>query len=341
VGDGLGAHSLRRRLALWVLLEGAQSAAHAFQNIAVVEVTLENPNGYDGVVKTEGGYLYLCLPWVSRWEWHAFSVFDHPTLENHSCVCISIVGDWTKAMREQLTSNNLKLHRSAGSLEGELEFYLPRIKCFDDEAWTFVFYTGKRKLNLGKKPDHEFLMVILGRAPPLEDLVCNIVDNVNNGIPISSELMDRARKAERDVYDKSAVDKWKSVRDSVRDDADKDGKASRTAFTSRQQSHQNLLALTGADRSYEDGSPSHGISPYQNNSLSLWEVNRARERDLSPQRDVYAYRFLNSSKQVVLDFRVRRGLCFRLGFSSRLRRCLFFRLGFNSLYMRFLQQFRS
>ena len=65
-----------------------------------VQVTWEHPPGF----KSEGsGYVYLCLPWISRTEWHAFSLVSHPTLPNHSCVCMAAVGDWTKAVHNALS----------------------------------------------------------------------------------------------------------------------------------------------------------------------------------------------------------------------------------------------
>jgi predicted ferric reductase len=64
-----------------------------------VEVVWEHPKGF---VSDGAGYVYICLPWVSRGEWHAFSLVSHPTLPNHSCVCMAAVGDWTKAVHSAL-----------------------------------------------------------------------------------------------------------------------------------------------------------------------------------------------------------------------------------------------
>ena len=60
-----------------------------------VELTFEHPEGfkYDGT-----GYVYVCLPWISRWQWHAFSIFPHPWRPNHSSICVSVAGDWTEAV---------------------------------------------------------------------------------------------------------------------------------------------------------------------------------------------------------------------------------------------------
>mmetsp|Transcript_26201 Transcript_26201/g.86059 ORF Transcript_26201/g.86059 Transcript_26201/m.86059 type:complete len:354 (-) Transcript_26201:40-1101(-) len=64
-----------------------------------VELAFENPSGFH----TNGtGYVYICLPWISKSEWHAFSMFKHPTLPNHSCVCMAVVGDWTRRVHDAL-----------------------------------------------------------------------------------------------------------------------------------------------------------------------------------------------------------------------------------------------
>merc|ERR1712224_91460 len=42
------------------------------------------------------------VPWICKNEWHAFSVFPHPTLADHSCVVIAQVGEWTRALRTEV-----------------------------------------------------------------------------------------------------------------------------------------------------------------------------------------------------------------------------------------------
>ena len=64
-----------------------------------VELVWEHPSGF----RSDGaGYVYICLPWISKTEWHAFSLVKHPTLPNHSCVCMATVGDWTKKVHAAL-----------------------------------------------------------------------------------------------------------------------------------------------------------------------------------------------------------------------------------------------
>ncbi|XRB00832.1 FAD-binding FR-type domain-containing protein [Pycnococcus provasolii] len=64
-----------------------------------VEMSFEHPHGFssDGT-----GYVMVCLPWISKSEWHAFSLFKHPKKDNSSAVCIAVAGDWTKKLHDAL-----------------------------------------------------------------------------------------------------------------------------------------------------------------------------------------------------------------------------------------------
>ena len=67
---------------------------------SAVEISWENPPGF---VNHGAGYVYICLPWISRTQWHAFSLVQHPTRSNHSAVCMATVGDWSKAVHAALS----------------------------------------------------------------------------------------------------------------------------------------------------------------------------------------------------------------------------------------------
>ena len=220
-----------------------------------VEVTWENPPGF---VSSGSGYVYLCLPWISRAEWHAFSIMMHPTKPNHSCVCMATLGDWTTKVHAALakptcrpgwvygpfaspfssggdfdnliaiaTGIGITPALSAVTALGEnrrvnliwmcrdpdlIEFYLAKTE-FEPDAWTFIFYTGKRKLVLGTKVGidsaaiNPFVKVIHGR-PDLEELTCSIVDNLTNGTSMPEELMARARKTDLETRGQSAADRF-------------------------------------------------------------------------------------------------------------------------------------
>ena len=49
-----------------------------------------------------GGFAYVCLPWVARDQWHAFSLFEHPAEPNKRQVFMLKAGDWTNAVHEAL-----------------------------------------------------------------------------------------------------------------------------------------------------------------------------------------------------------------------------------------------
>jgi len=46
--------------------------------------------------RTQGTYAYVCLPWVEKNEWHAFSVFENPENEQECQIFMTAIGDWTK-----------------------------------------------------------------------------------------------------------------------------------------------------------------------------------------------------------------------------------------------------
>ncbi|KAK7239752.1 dual oxidase [Aureococcus anophagefferens] len=67
-----------------------------------VQLDFENPPGfYAGGWKS--GYVLVCVPWLAKAEWHAFSVFQHPTMPDHSSVCMAVGGDWTRALHDAVS----------------------------------------------------------------------------------------------------------------------------------------------------------------------------------------------------------------------------------------------
>ena len=210
-----------------------------------VQVTWEHPPGFKS--SDGAGYVYLCLPWISRTEWHAFSLVSHPTLPNHSCVCMAAVGDWTKAVHAALSKPSVRPGWIYGPFPSPfstaagydniicvasgigitpsistivkfaesravnliwmcrdadlIEFYMNQIP-FDDDAWSFIFYTGKRQLVLGDKPKNPMVKVCLGR-PNLEELIVALVDHTHHGRPMPKKLMQKAAEAEDKIYNKS------------------------------------------------------------------------------------------------------------------------------------------
>jgi hypothetical protein len=63
-------------------------------------ISFENPPGFG---KQNSAYVYLMLPWLSKYQFHAFTVFPC-TKPNHSSVCIHKCGDWTTKLMKTITT---------------------------------------------------------------------------------------------------------------------------------------------------------------------------------------------------------------------------------------------
>lgn len=44
-----------------------------------------------------GQYVFICVPAISLWEWHSFSLSSHPTADQ-ATVHIRVLGDWTRRL---------------------------------------------------------------------------------------------------------------------------------------------------------------------------------------------------------------------------------------------------
>lgn len=203
--------------------------------ITAVEIVFEHPQGF---VNRGGNYVYLCLPWLGKAEWHAFSLYQHPTLPNHSSVCIARLGDWTKSLHDTLAkpssrpgwiygpfpspfsgaigkdnliavasgigitptigiiaqlSASRKVNVIWMSRDADLiEYYTANVG-FDDDAWTIIFYTGKRALFLDEATfkRNPRLLLIKGRPALRKDMI-EVMKSVEQSIPLPEKLMKRA-----------------------------------------------------------------------------------------------------------------------------------------------------
>ena len=63
-------------------------------------ISFENPPGFG---KQNSAYIYLMLPWLSKYQFHAFTVFPC-TKPNHSSICIHKCGDWTGKLMDIITT---------------------------------------------------------------------------------------------------------------------------------------------------------------------------------------------------------------------------------------------
>jgi len=63
-------------------------------------ISFENPPGFG---KQNSAYVYLMLPWLSKYQFHAFTVFPC-SKPNHSSICIHKCGDWTTSLMNTITT---------------------------------------------------------------------------------------------------------------------------------------------------------------------------------------------------------------------------------------------
>ena len=189
---------------------------------SAVMIRLNKPDGFE--LKGAGGYCYLCIPWISKLEWHAFSTFKDPYDPDKICFCIAIAGDWTKLLHAEVhepiyrrmwltgpypspfetasdtdnvisvasgigitpalsaiksLADHRKMHliwmvRDASLLEFMFDFGI----VVDDEAYTLIFYTGKREL-VFRRPLPYNVLIFKGR-PDLDELIVSIIHSTMN-----------------------------------------------------------------------------------------------------------------------------------------------------------------
>ena len=56
----------------------------------------------------QGGYCYVCLPWVDKYEWHAFSLFENPSNSAERQIFIQKSGDWTSKVHHFLQRDTVR-----------------------------------------------------------------------------------------------------------------------------------------------------------------------------------------------------------------------------------------
>ena len=65
-----------------------------------VAVHFKNPKAWED--KPPTSYVYIMCPWLSKYEWHAFTMFPKQSKDNHSMICIGASGDWTKKLHDKI-----------------------------------------------------------------------------------------------------------------------------------------------------------------------------------------------------------------------------------------------
>lgn len=64
------------------------------------QLHFKNPRSWEE--KPATSYVYIMCPWISKYQWHAFTMFPEPQKENHTMLCIGASGDWTKELHERI-----------------------------------------------------------------------------------------------------------------------------------------------------------------------------------------------------------------------------------------------
>lgn len=57
---------------------------------------------------TSGGICYVCLPWINKDQWHAFSLFENPSNPEERQIFIQKTGDWTTKLHRYLQRDTVR-----------------------------------------------------------------------------------------------------------------------------------------------------------------------------------------------------------------------------------------
>jgi len=79
------------------LIENAHFERYGENGVAL---RFKNPQKWGEKPKTS--YLYIMCPWISKNQWHAFTMFPEPTMDDHTMLCIGASGDWTKKLHDKI-----------------------------------------------------------------------------------------------------------------------------------------------------------------------------------------------------------------------------------------------
>lgn len=106
---------------------------------------------------------------------------------------ISIV----RTQRESRRCNVVWICREASLLE----FFLnadDASSMFDEDAWTLIYYTGKRKLRLGSLPP---TVLLFSERPHLDTVIRAIIAGIENGTGLPEETIDATEKVRKEAQE--------------------------------------------------------------------------------------------------------------------------------------------
>jgi ferric-chelate reductase len=103
-------------LLLWYIVDAACCACFLTEKIDTTRFDVL-PNGVQMTMRvsdffrnkgTQGGYCYVCLPWVDKTQWHAFSLFENPTNPEERQIFLQKAGDWTNKVHHYLQRGTVR-----------------------------------------------------------------------------------------------------------------------------------------------------------------------------------------------------------------------------------------
>lgn len=192
-------------------------------------LSFRNPEGFGF---NRASYVYIMLPWISQYQWHAFSVFPHPTEKNTSSLCMAAVGNWTKELHSQVARPTARpawicgpfLSPFASAIDYDhiitvasgigitpalavldrlkdtrrvnliwscrdtslVEFIVNSVE-FPPDAFIFIFYTGKKKLNLSNAP---FNVLVFEGRPNLKKVIVSMIHRIETNTLLPEEIIE-------------------------------------------------------------------------------------------------------------------------------------------------------
>ena len=72
-----------------------------------VQMSMAVSKRFQGMLDN-GGYAYICFPWVDRHQWHAFSLFENPNNPDERQIFMHRTGDWTNGVHELLQRDSVR-----------------------------------------------------------------------------------------------------------------------------------------------------------------------------------------------------------------------------------------
>lgn len=117
-------------------------------------------------VGQKGGICYVCLPWVKKNQWHAFSLFENPSNPVERQIFVQRTGDWTNELHSYLQRDTVRPvwingpfpspYDNAGAYDNQilvasgtslvLRFFCSLVRLFDE--FCSVLVTWSQSLNV-------------------------------------------------------------------------------------------------------------------------------------------------------------------------------------------------